>query len=40
MEDTVALIGAFSGLAVALGALIVSVGVYVLVTKIGSSIDK
>lgn len=39
MEDTAALIGAFSGLAVAVGALLVSVGVFILVAKIASTVD-
>ena len=40
MSDTVMLITAFSGLTVAIGALLVSVGVFILVTKIGNYIES
>ncbi len=40
MEDTAMLITAFSGLTVAIGALLVSVGVLVLVMKLGSAIES
>ncbi len=40
MEDTALLITAFSGLAVAVGALLVSVGVFVLVARIGAVIGS
>ena len=39
MSDTAMLITAFSGLAVAVGALLVSVGVFVLVMKVGNAIE-
>ena len=40
MSDTAMLITAFSGLAVAVGALLVSVGVFVLVVKIGAAVES
>ena len=40
MTDTAMLITAFSGLTVAIGALLVSVGVFILVMKIGSYIES
>ena len=40
MSDTVMLITAFSGLTVAIGALLVSVGVFILVLKIGNYIES
>lgn len=40
MSDTAMLVTAFSGLTVAVGALLVSVGVFVLVMKIGSAIES
>ena len=40
MSDTAMLITAFSGLAVAVGALLVSVGVFILVVKIGSAVES
>jgi hypothetical protein len=40
MDDTVQLITAFSGFAVAIGALLVSVGVLVLVMKVGNAIES
>lgn len=40
MSDTVMLITAFSGLTVAIGALLVSVGVFILVVKIGNYIES
>ena len=39
MSDTAMLITAFSGLAVAIGALLVSVGVFFLVMKVGVAIE-
>ncbi len=36
MSDTAMLITAFSGLTVAVGALLVSVGVFIFLTKIGT----
>ena len=39
MADTAMLITAFSGLTVAIGALLVSVGVFMLVWKVGSTIE-
>ena len=39
MTDTAVLISAFSGLTVAVGALLVSVGVFVLVMKLGSTLE-
>lgn len=36
MSDTAMLITAFSGLTVAVGALLISVGVFVFLSKIGS----
>jgi len=39
MSDTAMLITAFSGLAVAIGALLVSVGVFFLVMKVGNAIE-
>ena len=40
MADTAMLITAFSGLTVAIGALLVSAGVFILVMKIGSYIES
>jgi hypothetical protein len=40
MSDTAMLITAFSGLTVAIGALLVSAGVFVLVIKLGSAIES
>ncbi len=40
MSDTAMLITAFSGLTVAVGALLVSVGVLYLVMKIGNAIES
>ena len=40
MSDTAMLITAFSGFTVAIGALLVSVGVFILVMKIGSYIES
>ncbi len=40
MSDTAMLITAFSGLTVAVGALLVSVGVLYLVMKLGKVIDR
>lgn len=40
MSDTAMLITAFSGLTVAVGALLVSVGVFILVMKIGSAFES
>ena len=40
MEDTALLITSFSGLAVAVGALLVSVGVFILVTRIGAAVEN
>ena len=40
MSDTAILIGAFSGLTVAVGALLVSVGVLSLLTSLGNSMNK
>ena len=40
MEDTVLLITAFSGLTVAVGVLLVSIGVLMLVMKIGNAIES
>ena len=40
MSDTATLITAFSGLTVAVGALLVSAGVFVLVMKLGSAIES
>lgn len=40
MSDIVAVVGAIAGLAVAVGALVVSVGVYVLVSKLGNAIES
>ena len=40
MADTAMLITAFSGLTVAVGALLVSVGVFILVMKIGAHIES
>ena len=40
MAETAVLIGAFSGLTVAVGALLVSVGVFVLVMRIGAAGEK
>lgn len=37
MAETATLVTAFSGLVVAVGALLVSVGVFILVMKIGSA---
>ncbi len=39
MADTAMMITAFSGLTVAVGALLVSVGVFFLVMKIGGAIE-
>ncbi len=38
MSDVVMLITAFSGLLVAIGTLVISIGVYMLVSKIGDAI--
>ncbi len=40
MEDMVTLIGAIASQAVAVGALVVSVGVFILVSKLGSAIES
>ena len=40
MSDTAMLITAFSGLTVAVGALLVSTGVFFLVMKLGSAIES
>ena len=40
MSDTAMLITAFSGLTVAVGALLISIGVLILVMKIGTAIDS
>ena len=40
MSDTAMLITAFSGLTVAVGALLISIGVLILVMKIGNAIDS
>lgn len=40
MTDTAMLITAFSGLTVAIGALLVAVGVFILVMKIGAYIES
>ena len=40
MSDTVQLITAFSGLTVAVGALIISIGVLYLVMKLGDAIGS
>ena len=40
MSDTVMLITAFSGLTVAIGALLVSVGAVILMIKIGNYIES
>ncbi len=40
MSDTAMLITAFSGLTVAVGALLVSTGVFVLVMKLGSVVES
>ena len=40
MTDAAVLIGAFSGLTVAVGALLVSVGVLSLLTSLGNSMNK
>ncbi len=40
MSDTAMLITAFSGLTVAVGALLISIGVLMLVMKIGNAIDS
>ncbi len=40
MTETAMLITAFSGLAVAVGALLVSVGVFFLVMKVGSVVES
>ena len=40
MSDTAMLITAFSGLTVSVGALLVSVGVFFLVMKLGSAIES
>jgi hypothetical protein len=40
MEDTVLLITAFSGLTVAVGVLLISIGVLMLVMKIGNAIES
>ena len=40
MSDTAMLITAFSGLTVAVGALIISIGVLMLVVKIGNAIES
>ena len=40
MSDTAMLITAFSGLTVAVGTLIISIGVLMLVVKIGNAIES
>ena len=40
MSDVAVLITAFSGLTVAVGALLISTGVFVLVMKLGSAIES
>ena len=39
MSDTAMLITSFSGLAVAVGTLLVSVGVFILVMKVGAGVE-
>ena len=40
MSETAMLITAFSGLTVAVGALLISVGVFTLVMKLGSALES
>ncbi len=40
MSETAMLITAFSGLTVAVGALLISVGVFILVMKLGSALES